>query len=341
MVKTRFILWVSFFFFVCCFLLVYGQSTTWLKVRYNSEETNGAFEGASLLLNNRIKYIENRPLEDNQDEDENKPVSTLPFDIHWILDPPLRNGSDFAVTTDYWENKKYYLDREYEFVNTNPVLKGGVLLQTYNGMKYESLVAEADRDSWNCTITVDTPLVVYLLWDHRSKPYLPGWLNFNKWSLTDEIQEVTDYTMGYFDIFRGYFQKNEPIVLGHHQTSDVPQEYWPGSFWIVFFIPLEHEEFPYSYLLFQNYPNPFIYSIHSQTTITYSILDGGFIQLEIFNIRGQRVRGLINQYRRAGFHQEEWDGMDDNGLPLPSGTYICQLRAGNELPRLIKMVLVQ
>lgn len=83
--------------------------------------------------------------------------------------------------------------------------------------------------------------------------------------------------------------------------------------------------FPRTYQLSQNYPNPF----NSNTQILFSLPKSGKTTLEIFNILGQKVGTLINEYLAAGNKIVNWDGRDDRGAPVPSGIYLYQLRSGD------------
>ncbi len=78
---------------------------------------------------------------------------------------------------------------------------------------------------------------------------------------------------------------------------------------------------PTEYLLAQNYPNPF----NPSTSISYTLKDNGMVKLAIYNIRGQMIRQLINHTQMAGQYNQEWDGRDENGIVVPTGTYIYTL----------------
>ncbi len=73
-----------------------------------------------------------------------------------------------------------------------------------------------------------------------------------------------------------------------------------------------------------NYPNPF----NPQTTISYGIPESpggvGVARLEIYDIRGQRVRTLPAE-TSAGWHTVIWDGTDEAGTVVPSGRYVVRL----------------
>jgi len=73
-----------------------------------------------------------------------------------------------------------------------------------------------------------------------------------------------------------------------------------------------------------NYPNPF----NPNTTITFTLQNDSQVLLNIYNVKGQVVKTLINDYRRAGAYQINWNGRDDAGLSLSSGVYFYRFRAG-------------
>jgi len=264
-------------------------------------------------------------------------AADLPFDIEWRIEPPLGGGRDFAVTTEWGFFQPYYLDRDYVFREINPVISRGVLFMTHNDMKLDSVVSFEERDSWRCTVRIDTPVVAYLLWDRRSQPFTPDWLTRDLWRPTDEVQRTTDRSMDYFVIFRAFFRADQEIELGHHISAGVPDLFAPPSMYVLVFIPLTDDEFPSSLRLWPNYPNPF----RGTTTIQYSVLDPGMINLEIFDVRGASVRGLVNEPKLPGIYRVAWDGRDRFGRPCASGIYFCRLQSPVEESKLARMVLLR
>ncbi len=75
-------------------------------------------------------------------------------------------------------------------------------------------------------------------------------------------------------------------------------------------------------VLSQNYPNPF----NPTTTIFYEIKKSDFIQLILFNVLGQKIITLINEYKLPGLYEAEFDGKD-----LSSGVYYYQLRTSSKV----------
>jgi len=78
-------------------------------------------------------------------------------------------------------------------------------------------------------------------------------------------------------------------------------------------------------LLMQNTPNPFI----EQTVIKYQLHNDGFVDLSIYNIAGQKVKTLVNEYLGAGIYNASWDGQDESGKRIASGVYFVRLNGGN------------
>jgi len=73
-----------------------------------------------------------------------------------------------------------------------------------------------------------------------------------------------------------------------------------------------------------NYPNPF----NPETTISFTLAKQGLVEIDVYNIKGERVRGLVNGLVSAGNHQVIWDGADDMGRVAGSGMYFYRLKAG-------------
>ena len=90
--------------------------------------------------------------------------------------------------------------------------------------------------------------------------------------------------------------------------------------------------------LIGNFPNPF----NPETSIRFEVRGSRFVQIEVFNIRGQRVRTLLDGTREfpAGEHSVIWNGRDDSGMQVSSGIYFYQMRAG-EYQSVRKMILLK
>ncbi len=85
----------------------------------------------------------------------------------------------------------------------------------------------------------------------------------------------------------------------------------------------------------QNFPNPF----NPQTTLSYELAEEGLVKLEIFNIKGQLIKTLVNETRVSGPHRIVWNGTDKYGRNVASGLYNYRLttKAGSISKKMLLM----
>ena len=86
----------------------------------------------------------------------------------------------------------------------------------------------------------------------------------------------------------------------------------------------------------QNYPNPF----NPTTNIPFSLPHSGWVQAQIYDIRGRLVRSLLKQTFTAGQHVLVWDGLDDSRLQVPSGIYYYRIQTDSG-SKIRKMTLIR
>jgi hypothetical protein len=73
-----------------------------------------------------------------------------------------------------------------------------------------------------------------------------------------------------------------------------------------------------------NYPNPF----NPETTISYDIKEASPVRLDVYNVKGQLVRTLVNQDQASGRYRVVFNGRDEKNSPLSSGIYLYRFTAG-------------
>ena len=89
------------------------------------------------------------------------------------------------------------------------------------------------------------------------------------------------------------------------------------------------------YEIINTFPNPFT----NNTNIHFSIKNSNNIQLDIYNIKGQKVRSILNNRLEGGDHVIEWDGADNKGHCLGSGIYFIKLKTeqGVNVAKMLKI----
>ena len=120
--------------------------------------------------------------------------------------------------------------------------------------------------------------------------------------------------------------ENQEIYIGfrHHQSYDnfqiVLDEIEIYSSKAVTSVKDESGK-PISNLLVSNYPNPF----NASTIITFENAVPGIVNVDIFNIRGQKIKTLTNEHYESGRHSVEWEGKDEQGRNVSSGVYFYRM----------------
>jgi len=89
---------------------------------------------------------------------------------------------------------------------------------------------------------------------------------------------------------------------------------------------------PENFSLYPNYPNPF----NSNTVIKYYVPRCELIHLSIYNLIGQEVETLVNEFQSMGEHKIIW-----NAKGLPSGIYLYELKLGKDYLDRKKMLLIR
>ena len=158
---------------------------------------------------------------------------------------------------------------------------------------------------------------------------LDEWSGEDDWS--EEIYSVTSGT----HIFEWKYVKDTYVSIGDDCS------------WIdyIVFPPLNLEVskddmsvIPSVTKLFGNYPNPF----NPTTTISFSVAQTySSVTLNIFNIKGQKVKTLINEALPAGKHSVIWNGKDEKGKNVSSGVYFYKLQVGGRYSCTKKMLLLK
>ena len=116
---------------------------------------------------------------------------------------------------------------------------------------------------------------------------------------------------------------SEPVVVGGMLTLGAGE-------------PVPDKPLPTEVSLSRNFPNPF----NPSTEISFALPSDRMVSLSVFNILGQEVKNLVSGEMQAGFHKVIWDGTNNNGQNVPSGTYFYRMDAG-DYSQSMKMVMLK
>jgi len=223
--------------------------------------------------------------------------------------------------------------------NSNTVIVNSIL---WNDLNNELCIFSAYNEQSTLTITNsnieggedeiyiygDTNTINWLENNIDTDPIFADTLNGN-FNLTENSPCI--------DTGTAFFEWNDEIIIDLSEDEYFGISPDMGAFE---YYPVESDEinvqYPIRYFLSQNYPNPF----HPFTTISYSIPKKSDVYLNIYNIKGQKVKTLIDEKQEKGFKQIIWDGTDNNKRSVSSGIYFYRLQT-EDYSKIRKMILIR
>lgn len=90
--------------------------------------------------------------------------------------------------------------------------------------------------------------------------------------------------------------------------------------------------------LIGNYPNPF----NPTTTISYNLAQDSRVLISIYNLKGQKIKTLVNEPQIAGRHDVTWNGVDNENKSVSSGIYFYEMwMKDSDYTSIKKMILLK
>ena len=101
-------------------------------------------------------------------------------------------------------------------------------------------------------------------------------------------------------------------------------------------LSMSDDMLPQDFGLTKNYPNPF----NPNTMIKYDLVKDLHVRITIYDLLGNTIKNLFEGNQLSGSNSIQWDGTNNNGYGVSSGTYVYQIKADNIIYT-GKMVLIK
>lgn len=196
-------------------------------------------------------------------------------------------------------------------------------------VRYIAAIFPAETDTiWSNWNSISNPLGEPGIENLVFTGSVNNWSYFsNNWSGYNDLSALADETI--------------QLRIGLHSNDNIPDGFGLMIDDITLsdstYTQAENEVIPTSNIIMYNYPNPF----NPTTTISYNLAEDNNIELSIFNLKGQKVKQLVNGFFPAGQHSVVWNGTDQNNKPVSSGIYLYKLKAGGRYNSIKKMILLK
>ena len=134
---------------------------------------------------------------------------------------------------------------------------------------------------------------------------------------------IRDLAAGTYDItfvadgYQDYTEEGVQVTVGQLVSVDINMVVVAND---------DVEGVKYVTQIIGNYPNPF----NPETSISYSIAESSNAELVVYNIKGQKVITLVNEYLEKGKHSVVWNGKDSDNRNVSTGVYFYRLRSNGK-----------
>ena len=152
-------------------------------------------------------------------------------------------------------------------------------------------------------------------------------------ALLDNVDSSTNSLLDQPPSYQTYYYQ---VTAVYGQGESIPSNEASVSVQYTSLVDQNTESLPDSYMLVQNFPNPF----NPETTIQYALPEAGQVIISVYNVIGERITTLVNRRMNAGYHTISWNGRDSLGKSVSGGIYFCRIQAGNFI-HVIRMLLLK
>ncbi|MBN1326588.1 MAG: T9SS type A sorting domain-containing protein, partial [Candidatus Cloacimonetes bacterium] len=153
-------------------------------------------------------------------------------------------------------------------------------------------------------------------------------------------QNMNSYLHGWESGLMHYWQVNEGngdtiFDLAGSNNAEIHDLNWCAG---IELDPVEIStcEIPAFNFILKNYPNPF----NPTTTISFNLATETNVSVDIYNVKGQKVKTLVNERMPEGQHEVIWDGLNQDNNSVSSGVYLYEVKIENQ-KFLNRMILIK
>ncbi len=246
--------------------------------------------------------------------------------LPWSIPPEYDNGGNLIYDYSwpcYWpEPNHLHLENYHRMIEQEGRLI--VLFQTSSEETLpvtQIMISNDYGDTWSYPIILDSVEIAEL------EEMIPTY-----WYIADCMEYLGN---DWYRIYLFFFDQNDygSFVLGNgpntggylcYTSIDIEFDYDPPPD-----PPLgldDHLVIVPESLLEQNYPNPF----NPETTIRYRLPVASQVRLEIYNLRGELIKTIVDEYKSAGEYMAVWNGNNRDNRRVASGIYLYRLTIGNQ-----------
>ena len=211
---------------------------------------------------------------------------------------------------------------EFDFAGNQRVLNGRIDMGAYEFTTLISTNFTASYTEGTVPFTVE--------FTDLTSGYPTEWeWDFNSDGIIDSYDQNPVYTYNE----QGYYTVTLTSINAYYEDTIIKEDYI-----LVTGVSAGEDIMPTTSQLIGNYPNPF----NPTTAISFSLTaeDARNVEIAIYNIKGQKVKSLINQNMGAGQHSVIWNGTDDSGKPVSSGIYFFKMKTSKKTSSK-KMILLK
>ncbi len=236
--------------------------------------------------------------------------NVIDFELYAMPDGTFENG-EFANSWNLSGNNYWVIDNSTVFSGNYSARSGSIYHDQTSSLSISLYVQEENEISFYQKVSSEDGYD-YLRF-YIDNELQDSWSGYGNWEL-----ETFDIELG-FHTFKWEYYKDGG-VSSYQDCGWIDQITFPTS--SVAVTPNENGV-PANIKFNGNYPNPF----NPTTTFSYSLGSETKVTLTLYNIKGQKIKTLIDENKTAGTHQVIWDGTDNHGKKVSTGIYFSHFDA--------------